>query len=430
MCAGIARNDRLTLAPTHLWRADERYLVVVGSASTTAAGDAVPGVRRFTFTTQTAPVVTEFQVNLAGEDAAATASPLGEALEADLAASTDEVASLPAEDGTAILRPAKTATAVSASSAITIAFSTDMDEADVAARFAIAPEVGGDLSWSGGNLTFTPSERLKAGLRYTISLSGAHDALGNALGSTDSFSFVVQPGAQLTKTTPDREAADTEPTSVAMWFSQPMDVKATNEAFALIDTISGQPTGGHLVWNEARTQITFTPDVPLAGARSYRVVLDKAARDEFGNAVRADWSFTTRAGVLGVPTVRSGTLDPQRSVDSATRAGHEPGRVRAEPGQRGTRGIWIRSAGARRQRLGRRRVPRVGPGERRATSATRSRREHARDAPGARRSELRLVRREPVLPRWPRPAGHAQLVPRPVHEPSPTRVTGTTSATS
>ncbi|HEY6608231.1 MAG TPA: Ig-like domain-containing protein [Candidatus Limnocylindria bacterium] len=296
-------QDRLTLVPGRLWRTDERYLVVVGGTSTNISGDAVTGARRFTFTTEAAPVVTEFQVALAPD--APTAEPgaspsLEEARASDLTVSAQEAARR--DDLAATLRPARTATSVSASSSITIGFSQSMDRADVESRFAIAPEIEGELSWIAGNLTFTPSERLKAGMRYTISLAGAHDTQGNALGSTDRFSFVVQDGAQLTKTTPNRDAAEAETATVSMWFSQPMKVDATNKAFALVDTVTGQPTGGHLVWNEARTQITFTPDVPFAGGRTYRVVLAKGARDAFGNAVRADWAFTTRV-VVG--TVRS-----------------------------------------------------------------------------------------------------------------------------
>ncbi len=310
-------QDRLTVAPANLWRTDERYLVVVGNTSVTNAGDPLSGVRRFTFTTETAPVVSEFQVDFAEVEAAAkkadpTAGPSVAATPTGDVAVTTREAAAPNEEASAVV-PARTATAVSSSSSISIGFSQAMDQADVEARFAIAPKIKGELSWSDGNLIFTPSERLKAGMRYTISLAGAHDARGNTLGSTHSFSFVVQDGAQLTKTTPDRNAAGAETATVAMWFSQPMNVNATNKAFALVDTITGQPTGGHLVWNEARTQITFTPDVPFAGTRTYRVVLAKGARDDFGNGVRADWSFTT--GAAAAPAARASA-----STRSATSA--------------------------------------------------------------------------------------------------------------
>jgi uncharacterized protein YkwD len=285
----------LSLVPTNLWRTDERYLVVVPGTARTAGGDLVARAERYTFTTQTAPAVTDFEVHLAasGPDAPEPSA---------LAAETGT------DDGTMSVEAASTATKVSSSSSITIRFSEQMDKADVQSRFAIAPKVEGALVWQGSDLVFTPSDRLKAGMRYSITLVGAHDVRGNVLGSANSFSFVVQDGGQLVKTTPEREADGVEAGSVGMWFSVPMSVDRTNAAFALIDSTTGQPVGGHLVWNEASTQITFTPDVPLPGGRTYRVVIDKSARDAFGNAVHAEWSFTTRAApVAAAPTVRSST---------------------------------------------------------------------------------------------------------------------------
>jgi uncharacterized protein YkwD len=287
-------RTRLSLVPTNLWRTDERYLVVVPSSARTEGGDLIPRAQRFTFTTQTAPAVTEFEVHLATTGPAA-AEPRA------LAAETGT------DDGAMSVEAASTARKVSSSSSIRIGFSEEMDKADVQSRFAIAPAVDGSLVWQGGDLVFTPNDRLRAGMRYTISLVGAHDAHGNVLGRANSFSFVVQGGGQLVKTTPDREASDVETGTVGMWFTVPMDVDRTNAAFALVDTTTGQPVGGHLVWNEASTQITFTPDVPLPGGRTYHVAIDKGARDAFGNAVRAEWSFTTRAVAVAVAPARSAT---------------------------------------------------------------------------------------------------------------------------
>ena len=39
--------------------------------------------------------------------------------------------------------------------------------------------------------------------------------------------------------------------TVELWFSQPMDVDATNAAFALTDTETGALVGGNLNWNDA-----------------------------------------------------------------------------------------------------------------------------------------------------------------------------------
>jgi uncharacterized protein YkwD len=77
-----------------------------------------------------------------------------------------------------------------------------------------------------------------------------------------------------------------------------MSAEATNEAFRLTDTVTGAAVGGHLNWNEARTKMTFVPDVPFAGNRTYTVTLAKGARDTLGNAFRAEWSFTTGAAAI------------------------------------------------------------------------------------------------------------------------------------
>jgi uncharacterized protein YkwD len=299
-----SERTRVTLVPGEHWRSDERYLVVVPETSKAADGTVLSGTRRYTFTTETAPAVAEFQVHLA-PTAETAPEPLTEIsmLSTPLASEMQGAAALqeellPIGDGAAIQDPSQTATAVSASTSISIGFSEVMDRADVESRFAILPEIDGELSWSAHDLVFTPSERLEAGTRYTISLTGAHDADGNVLGGETSISFIVQPGPQLTKTSPDRGADDAQVWAIDMWFSQPMSAEATNEAFRLTDTVTGAAVGGHLDWNEARTKMTFVPDVPFAGNRTYTVTLAKGARDTLGNAFRAEWSFTTGAAAI------------------------------------------------------------------------------------------------------------------------------------
>ena len=101
-------------------------------------------------------------------------------------------------------------------------------------------------SWEAGQLIFRPSERLHPGTRYTISVIGSHDLTGNVIGGKGNFSFIVQPGAQVTKTLPEVDAVEVEPATVELWFSQPMDVNATNKAFGLTDTAIGGLVGGNL----------------------------------------------------------------------------------------------------------------------------------------------------------------------------------------
>ena len=299
----LSWNDEqteLTVSPEKLWRIDERYLVVVGGAARQADGQPIPATVRYSFTTQTAPAVSDFQVRLA-ESAAA------ESAEADVTAATALTTDAPA-GGRETQPPTETARDVSTRTGIVISFSSPMDEADVTAHFSIAPDVEGELSWREGDLVFRPAKPLEPGSRYTISLGGAHDVAGNRLGGKASFSFIVQDGAQITKTAPGDDSVDVEPGTVEMWFSQPMDVEATNAAFALTDRSTGALVGGLLNWNEAGTQLIYAPDVPFAGGRTFEVTLDAGARDVDGNTVTTAWQFTTKAApVVAAPRATTTT---------------------------------------------------------------------------------------------------------------------------
>ena len=295
-------HTSLTIAPQRLWRSDERYLVVVSAASATENGSTLPTARRYSFTTATAPAVADFQVHLAGADlsgseamtADATLSSRTAVLDTSSDASTAGEGHLqPIGNGAIAQSPTRTVKRVSASTAISIDFSAAMDAADVERHFTISPKVSGDLSWTGDSLVFTPTERLKSGTRYTISVIGAHDTQGNAIGGKANFSFIVQAAAQLTKTTPKTRATDVEPAAIEMWFSQPVDSRATARALRVIETSGDTRVKGKVTWNDTATQLTFTPASPFTPGRAFQVRFAKGALDLDGNRVEAKWSFTT-----------------------------------------------------------------------------------------------------------------------------------------
>ncbi|HET9416456.1 MAG TPA: Ig-like domain-containing protein, partial [Candidatus Limnocylindria bacterium] len=120
-----ADHTRLSIGPERLWRTDERYLVVVPASARTADGAVLAAAERYVFSTQLAPAVTDVQLAFAQtasaeEDGDATA-------QTTLAAESTAVTS--PETGTD-RAPTQTATEVSASSSVTVSFSTAMDEAD------------------------------------------------------------------------------------------------------------------------------------------------------------------------------------------------------------------------------------------------------------------------------------------------------------
>ncbi len=282
-----ADRTQLSVAPERRWRNDEAYLVVVGASATTADGAALATPRQFAFSTQTAPVVSDFAVELAGVD-------LQEAAPAETAVAALRLEQNVSEART--LSPDETARDVSPVGSIRIGFTGPMSHAAVEERFTISPAVAGDLSWSGRDLIFTPSERLQPGGRYTISLAGAHDRTGNELGGKTNFTFLVRAAPEVIHTTPSLGALDVEPATVEMWFSQPMNVDATNAAFSLTDTTTGRLVGGNLDWNEAGTQLVMTPNRAFAGGRTFEVTLGAGAADAAGNPIVAGWSFTTKEG--------------------------------------------------------------------------------------------------------------------------------------
>jgi uncharacterized protein YkwD len=308
----------LTVTPTGRWRSDERYLVVIGSGAARSDGAAVRTSQRFSFTTSTAPTVTDFQVHVAGGDRSANrASTAGQELSVRTAIAADtgaraepDASGHPIGVGATSQPPSRTATKVSAGSSISIDFNVRMDRADVERRFAIAPHVDGSLSWKGGSLVFRPAERFQPGMRYTISLLGTHDVAGNALAGDGNFSFVVQSGARLTKTVASVNAGAT-PATISMRFSQRMDRKATLRALRVVDTLAGTRVAGTARWNKASTQLTFTPSQVLPASRTFEVSMANGGRDADGNIVKVRWSFTTPAApVVIVPAAPAAPAVP------------------------------------------------------------------------------------------------------------------------
>ena len=319
--------DQLSVAPEQRWRTDETYLVVVGGSALRTDGQSLSAATRYAFTTQTAPTVTDFQVRLAD-----ASLPQLDASAKVMAAAVLDADALSAK-GLNAQPPTTTAKAVSATSTITVSFSQEMDPADVQSNFAITPEVPGELAWEAGKLVFRPSERLQPGTRYTISVIGSHDRTGNVIGGKGNFSFIVQPGAQVTKTQPDADAVDVEPATVELWFSQPMNVDATNKAFGLTDTSNGALVGGNLTWNEAGTQLVYTPDSAFEGGRKYVVAFDGGARDVDGNTVDTSISFTTKAAPM-IAATRSqtsarGTMVVPPAAPATSLAGYALNQVNA-----------------------------------------------------------------------------------------------------
>lgn len=277
----------LQLIPAGQWLTDARYGIVVGATARAASGALLGSPARFSFTTQTAPRITEFGVHFVAEPAAGAA-----ALDAG---ETDPAGP-----------PPDTASGVSAGTAIQIAFSAPMNQAEVEAAFALSPAVPGVFHWDGGLLTFTPSERLASNARYGVSLFGVHDLDGNLLGGDASFSFTTRPGAQLVQSTPAADAKGISTKEIGLWFSQSVDPTAVAAALRVSDRNTGATLTGTVTWNSTNTQLSFTPSRALAAGHRIDVSLADGAIDADGNVVTASLTFTTKAAAVAArPRVTS-----------------------------------------------------------------------------------------------------------------------------
>jgi uncharacterized protein YkwD len=281
---------RLQLSPERRWRTDARYMVSIGSRARAATGASLGVGRSFSFTTETAPVISDFQLHYVAETTA-------DRVRADAEAEAQHAASGATQEMAA---PLDTSSDVSAATSISIGFSSLMDRDDVERSFAISPAVEGELSWSGDALVFTPTQRLEPGARYSVSLVGAHDARGNRLAGDISFSFTTRAGAQVVKLSPANGAKNVDLGEAHLWFSQPMDLESTRAALR-IESADGNVVTGRSAWNEAGTQLRFTFENPLPAGEAFRITLADGARDRDGNAVTGTWSFTTKAPPAAVP---------------------------------------------------------------------------------------------------------------------------------
>ncbi|HTI28946.1 MAG TPA: Ig-like domain-containing protein [Methylomirabilota bacterium] len=285
----------LRVVPDGLWSPDTRYAVIVGADARTASGALLGSPARFSFTTQTAPRITDFGLHFVAEPAAGAAA-------------------LGAADEDAVGPPPDTASGVSAGTSIQIAFSAPMNRGEVERAFVLSPGVPGTFHWDGSMLTFTPSERLVSDARYAVSLLGVHDLAGNPLRGNATFSFTTRPGAQLVQSNPKADEKGINPKAIGLWFSQPVDPTSVTTALRVSDRNTGALLTGKTSWNSLYTQLTFTPDRALTGGHRFDVSLADGALDADGNALTAGLTFVTKAPVVARARVSVGTAGPASTL--------------------------------------------------------------------------------------------------------------------
>jgi uncharacterized protein YkwD len=284
-----ADHRTLTLGPADRWQTDSRYLVSVASTARLARGATLGADRALSFTTQTAPSVSEFEVRLLSGHAqpqVARRKP-GSAIAYDIA----DGAVL--GDTPLIDAPLDTLDDASAQTGIRITFTAPMDRADVESRFSIQPAVRGAFAWRGNQFSFMPRGRLRPDTRYAVTLVGAHDAVGNRLGGDVSFSFTTRADAELVRFSPDRHATHVQARQVVLRFSQPMNTQATRDAVRVKNLTTGRHVAGHVRWRKGGRELHYRFQSTLPRGSLIEVGLGRAARDKDGNGVSVSWTFRT-----------------------------------------------------------------------------------------------------------------------------------------
>jgi uncharacterized protein YkwD len=299
-----ADGRTLLILPAPRWQTDARYVISVAAGARRADGSELGAMKQVSFTTQTAPIVADFELRYVDQPA----EPVMRAL-TDSEAATSAVAEVP------IPAPPDTASLVSTTTSVTIGFSAVMDHLDVVRHLVLSPFVPGMVTWSGNSMVFTPTGRLEPNARYALSVAGAHDAAGNPLGGDASFSFTTRVGAQVVKISPLDGAKDVAPADVSLWFSQAMDTTATATALNVTDATSGAAIAGKTAWNDRGTQLRFTPAKALAKGHTIKVSLADGAGDSDHNAVTGTWSFRTKAPPQAPSFARRAAPGPAAPAD-------------------------------------------------------------------------------------------------------------------
>jgi uncharacterized protein YkwD len=312
----------VALVPTQRWATDERYVVHLPAGTPSIDGSALAADWRASFTTQAAPHVVRLRVD--GVLDVATDLPVARQEVMAATGAPDSATSAISDDLDAD---------ASAGTRIGLTFSTLMDGPAAEAAFRVTPEVAGTFAWEGTTLWFTPTARLQAGTRYTVTVAGARDVDGNPVGGDASFSFTTRPHAQATTVSPSINAAGVATGStIRIAFSGPMTTAATGAAFRLTDVSTGRTVVGTGAWSPDRTVLTFDPTAALSAGHTFAVALGPGARDADGNPVAIAWRFRTaggaapRAVVPATPATPGGASGQQYALSQVNAARASYGR--------------------------------------------------------------------------------------------------------
>ena len=257
----------------------------------TADGEALDGTRRFAFSTQPPPSVSDFQVRLAPGAEAETA---GRARPRR-----------PGRRGRGHARhawltpPTKTATDVSATSAITISFNASMDHADVEEHFAIAPDGRGRPHLERGRPRLHSHRPPRAG-RALHDQRHRRARRSRQRARREGQLLVRHPAWRAADEDPAGGRCDRRRAGDRRDVVQPADGRGCHERGLRVERHldrCARRRAPELERGRHPADLRAGRAVRRARGRT-RSASRKGARDADGNAVTTTWSFETKAGAV------------------------------------------------------------------------------------------------------------------------------------
>lgn len=192
--------------------------------------------------------------------------------------------------------PAPDAQEVNPSSAVAATFNRPIiplgagaDESPAA--FTLDPPAEGRGEWlNTSTYIFYPEPALAGGARYTVHVNSAlvsTDGAALAPGSPLDWSFSTAAPVLLT-VSPSTEQPVPLDSAFTLTFNQTMDRASVEAAFSLLGP-DDSPLPGAFSWNEASTEMTFTPAALLQRSTNYSLALNGSAHSQGGAAIGQDF---------------------------------------------------------------------------------------------------------------------------------------------
>ena len=194
---------------------------------------------------------------------------------------------------------------------VALTFSSLMDTASVEAALRLRPSFAHELRWSGELLEIVPTQPLRPGLDYELSIGEeAADVAGVSLAEPIRLGFrTVAPGLVADRLVPADGIEGIAVTSpIALIFDRPIDPGSVSDDLLIINPdVAGSLEVERLPDESASDDasgrvLRFTPSGPLPPNTTFEVELAPGVASTSGGRLAGpiSWSFTTGAPVSGI----------------------------------------------------------------------------------------------------------------------------------